>query len=191
VAKMASRTEDSWHDEYRHGAFYLWPPFDVAQIVNEQRWQYDPKSAAVCDAHISLSEPLPAPLTNDQLTEIRTALATVQPFDVTYGPITSIGSHPGVVYAITPEKAFFDLRATIHGTSVFVGRDLPRAGRVPHMAIAEFISLVETHSLVARLRDTPVGAFRCDEVVYAAPDDSFHFDVVFRLPLGTDKGTTH
>jgi 2'-5' RNA ligase len=158
---------------------------DVATIVNELRARYDPKSAAICDAHISLSEPLVGPLSDSQLNEMRVALATVTPFDLTYGPLTSIGSHPGVVFAIDPEDAFFSLRAVIQATSMFAGRPAPRSNRAPHMTVAEFITRDETHELLNQLKDAiPGGTFLCDHVTFAVPDAAFHFEPLLALPLG-------
>lgn len=177
---------EPWQNEYRHGAFYLFPPAGVAAIVNELRARYDPRAAAICDAHISLSEPLANPLSNEQLDEVRSALAHVAPFELTYGPLTSIGPYPGVVFAVAPEEAFFALRVAVHSTSIFAGRDLPRAERVPHLTVAEFVSLEETHDLLAQLRDTVLGgSFLCDRVVYAVPDSSFLFEPVLTIPLGS------
>lgn len=177
---------EPWQNEYRYGAFYLFPPADVAATVNELRVRYDPKAAAICDAHISLSEPLANPLSDEQLDELRSSLAGVAPFELTYGPLTSIGPYPGVVFAVAPEDAFFALRAAVQSTSIFAGRALPRAERVPHMTVAEFISLEETHELLTKLGYTvPDGSFFCDRVVYAVPDASFHFEPVLEIPLGS------
>ena len=177
---------EPWQNEYRHGAFYLFPPADVAAAVNELRARYDPKAAAICDAHISLSEPLADPLSDEQLDELRSTLTGVAPFEFTYGPLTSIGPYPGVVFAVAPEGAFFVLRAVVHSTSIFAGRDLSRAKRVPHMTVAEFISLEDTHELLTQLKNTvPGGSFLCDRVVYAVPDASFHFEPVLEFPLGS------
>lgn len=178
---------EPWQHEYRHGAFYLFPPADVAAGVNELRARHDPKAAAICDAHISLSEPLGGPLTVEQLEELRAALAHIAPFELSYGPLTSIGPVPGVVFAISPEDLFFALRGAVQATSIFAGRDLTRASRVPHMTVAEFITLDETRELVARLTDTvPGGTFLCDRVTYAVPDGSFHFEPVLEIPLGSN-----
>lgn len=177
---------EPWQHEYRHGAFYLFPPADVAAAVNGLRRRYDPASAAICDAHISLSEPLAGPLTDEQLDELRAALAHIAPFEITYGPLTSIGPYPGVVFAISPEDDFFALRQAVQATSIFAGRDLPRSKRVPHMTVAEFITLDETRELVLQLADAvPGGIFLCDRVTYAVPDPSFNFEPVFEIPLGS------
>ena len=125
------------------------------------------------------------PLSDQQLDELRFSLANVAPFGLTYGPLTSIGPHPGVVFAITPESAFFTLRAVIQSTSIFAGRDAHRGDRFPHMTITEFISLEETHYLLAELRDAVSGgSFFCDHVVCAVPDATFHFEPVLTVPVG-------
>jgi len=176
---------ESWHDEYRFGAFYLFPPTHVATVVDGLRARHDPKSAAICGAHVSLSEPLVRPFTDEHSVEVRARLATVAPFEITYGPLTSFDPHPGVVFAITPENDFFALRGAVHSTSIFEGSEMKGARRVPHMTIAEFISLEETHDLLALLGDTvPGGTFLCDRVVLAVPDASFHFEPVLTIPLG-------
>ena len=126
---------------------------------------YDPKTASICRAHISLSEPLQAPLTNEQLREIRTALSAVQPYDIQYGPLRSFPPHPGVCYSIAPEAEFRRLRAVLHATSAFAG--IPRHHELiaPHMTIAEFISLERTAELLQQLSGkVPEGTFRCDSV---------------------------
>jgi 2'-5' RNA ligase len=176
---------ESWRDDYQYGAFYLFPPADIATAVDQLRARYDPRSAAICGAHVSLSEPLTRPLSDEQLAEVRDALATFTPFAITFGPVRSFDPHPGVVFTITPEDTFFALRSAVHATSIFSGHATPRSQRAPHMTIAEFISLEETHHLVDQLKvTTPGGTFLCDHVVYARPDASFHFEPVLAIPLG-------
>src|SRR5665213_1521918 len=87
---------ESWQDEYRCGAFYLFPPADVASAVDQLRARYDPRSAAICGAHVSLSEPLTRPPSDEQLAEVREVLTTFAPFEITFGPVRSFDPHPGV-----------------------------------------------------------------------------------------------
>ena len=65
---------DEWMLEYRYGALYIFPPNGVIQPVDELRKKYDPRSASYRQAHISLSEPLPKPLSESQISELQTAL---------------------------------------------------------------------------------------------------------------------
>ena len=69
--------------EYRYGALYIFPPNGVIQPVDELRKKYDPRSASYCQAHISLSKPLPKPLSESQISELK-------PHYVSYSRLTYI-----------------------------------------------------------------------------------------------------
>jgi 2'-5' RNA ligase len=142
---------EDWQREYRFGAFYIFPPGDVITPIDAMRNAYDPTSATTCQAHVSLSEPLPRPLTADDQLELATILRKVDPFVVRYGPVRSFPPYPGVAYAISPEEPFRALRSAIHDAGAFDGVSLRREGIAPHMTIAEFISLDRTKELVHEL----------------------------------------
>ncbi|MGH9277820.1 MAG: 2'-5' RNA ligase family protein [Acidimicrobiales bacterium] len=179
----STATWDEWQREYRHGALYVFPPPDVAAPVDELRRRHDPKSAAICSAHISLSGPLPGPVTEAQWRELGAAVSGMPRFNVRYGPLRSFPPHPGVVYAIGPEAEFDELRRAVHATSVF-DHARRREPIAPHMTIAEFISLERTQDLLDELQDhVAYGDFVCDHVTYAVPDDDFRFRPVLSLPL--------
>ncbi|OYV65118.1 MAG: hypothetical protein B7X07_04250 [Actinobacteria bacterium 21-64-8] len=180
-----------WQREYRYGAFYLFPPADVAAVVDELRARYDPQSAAICGAHVTLSAPLSAPPSDPQWEELRRALARVPAFDVDFGPLTRLGAHPGVVFALSPHAELNALRQTISATSLFsIRRDSPRAQRAAHMTVAEFITEGESQSLLATLNRRELrGQFRVDRVTYAVPDGSFCFRPEVTIALGTAART--
>ncbi|RLT41297.1 MAG: 2'-5' RNA ligase family protein [Chloroflexi bacterium] len=176
---------EEWQFEYRFGAFYIFPPTGVMEAVDALRETYDPQSAAICRAHISLSEPLQAPLSEEKIQEIRRALSAVQPFEIQYGPLRSFPPHPGVCYSIAPEAAFRRLRRALHATSVFAAIPLKRESVAPHMTIAEFISLERTDELLQELSGKVAeGIFPCDSIVYAVPNSDFYFERVLEIPLG-------
>jgi 2'-5' RNA ligase len=176
---------EDWQREYLHGAFYIFPPDEVIDRVDDLRERYDPRSAAICQAHISLTEPLARRLTAEDIVEVTQALRDVAPFVIRYGPLRTFGPHPGVVYAISPEEHVRALRSTIQATSLFARVDSQRDGVAPHMTIAEFISLERTEVLLAQLQGSvPVGEFICDQVEYALPDATFCFRRVLTIPLG-------
>jgi 2'-5' RNA ligase len=183
MASVDTRGWEPWQHEYLHGGFYVFPPSQVAQVVDELRRRYDPISAAICGAHISVSEPLSAPLSATQLQELREVLESVSPFDLHYGPLTQLGAHPGVVYAISPTEPFLELRRRIHATAAFTGRPLPRAERAPHMTVAESITFELAAKLLEEQRSAPTGSFRCHEVALAIPDSSFQFRPILSIPL--------
>jgi 2'-5' RNA ligase len=176
---------EDWQSEYRYGALYIFPPAGVIERVDALRRIHDPRSAAICQAHVSLSEPLPGPLTSAQLEELQAALRATEAFDVHYGPLRSFPPHPGVVYALRPEEAILRLRAIVHATSAFAGAPLRRKDIAPHMTIAEFITLERTRELLKNLQAAaPEGVFRCEAVEYAVPNDQFIFERLLAIPLG-------
>ncbi len=63
-----------------------------------------------------------------------------------------------------------------------------REAFIPHMTIAEFISVERTAELLQELRGTvPEGTFPCYSVEYAVPNRDFHFERVLTIPLGVGK----
>ena len=175
---------EGWQLGYRFGAFYIFPPSGVIEPVDALRQTHAPKSASICQAHISLSEPLAAALSDEHLHEIRATLSAVQPFDLRYGPLRSFPPYPGVCYSITPEDPFRALRAALHSTSAFAGVPLRHEHIAPHMTVAEFITSQQTHDLLQELGGkVPEGAFRCSSIEYAVPNDSFYFERVLSIPL--------
>ena len=109
----------------------MFPPFGIIETVDDLRAAHDSMSAAICQAHVSLSEAMPQPLSPGQVTELAEALAGFGAFEVNYGPLRSFPPYPGVSYAIGPEEHFSALRTVIHSTSPFAGVSLTHS-RVPH-----------------------------------------------------------
>jgi len=184
-AENTSQWEE-WQREYQFGAFYIFPPPGVVEPIDVLRHTYDARSASYCQAHISLSEPLPGPLTERQLQELREALSQVDAFHVEYGPLRSFPPYPGVCYTVQPEDRIRQLRSVVHSTSAFAGVALRRENVAPHMTIAEFISPERTEELLHQLAGTvPEGAFRCDQIEYAVPSEHFWFERVLSIRLAS------
>ncbi|RMG62595.1 MAG: 2'-5' RNA ligase family protein [Bacteroidetes bacterium] len=177
--------EDWWHGYY-YGAFYIFPPEAVMKEVDALRAQYDPKSAGFCRAHISLSEPLQRKITLADVDALRSDLGSIPPFEISYGPLRTHPPYPGVTYTIRPEEEFDTLRKVIHGNQLFQGVELKRSKIVPHMTIAEFITMEQTHKLFEKLKgEVTSGTFWCKEIVLAVPDNEMYFHPVLSIPLGT------
>lgn len=180
---------EGWKREYISEPS-LFPPEDVIGQIDGLRETHDPTSASICQAHVSVSEPVPRPLTDDNQQELERILRKVDPFVVWYGPVRSFPPYPGVAYAISPEGPFLALRSAIHEASAFDGVALRRERVVPHMTIAEFISLDRTKELVDELGLTaPAGEFTCDRVEYAVPGAYFRFRRLLVLPLGEPESS--
>ena len=178
-------TWEDWQLEYQFGAFYIFPPDEVIGSVDELRRTYDPKSHNICQAHISLSELLKTPLTDEQIDEVRHVLSEIEPFTITYGPLRWFPPHPGVCYRIEPESSFRKLRNALHTTSLFKDVPLKREHIAPHMTIAEFITVARTEELLKELNGkVPAGTFECRSIELAVPNDQFFFVRSLTLPLG-------
>lgn len=174
-----------WQLEYRYRGFYIFPPTGIIEVVDELRRRHDPRSYRACQAHVSLSEPLPRPFTNEDLAELTGVLSGIAPFVISYGDVHATAPYPGVVYGIEPVDKFMSLREAIHGTCLFDNSPLSRKDVPPHMTIAEFISLEESIGLEGTLRgQVDEGEWLCAEIEYAVPDEDLRFHRVLTLPLG-------
>lgn len=172
--------------EYRYGAFYVFPPDGIIEEVDGLRERYDPVSHRICQAHVSLSEPLPRPMEAPDLVELRAALNSLSPFVISYGGVHATTPYPGVVYAIEPVHAFIGLRSAVHSTALFRDRSLRRSDVPPHMTIAEFISPVESIAVAKQLQGAVrEGEWLCREIEYAVPDENMCFRRILRIPLGS------
>jgi len=179
------RKWEAWQEEYAFGAFFIFPPEDLRESVDSLRRLHDPASAAFCQAHVSLTEPLRSGLDERQVGEIRELLSSLQRFTVAYGPMRGFAPHPGIALAIRPEESVRSLRDAIHSTSAFEGAVLKRAEIPPHMTVAEFITIEQSAELLNELAGViPPGTFECNEVVLAAPDADFHFHESGRFSIG-------
>lgn len=185
IAYADTLSWEEWQREYEYGAFYVFPPIGVIEPIDDLRRTYDPTSASYCRAHISLSEPLPRPITGSDLDELRARISAIDPFEIHYGPLRSFAPYPGVAYAIAPEDTFRELRSAIHSASMFKDTALKREHIAPHMTIAGFITAERTATLLQELGGhVPEGAFACHSVEYAFPNDDFYFERIRAIPLG-------
>lgn len=183
-ADQTEHWEPWWHGYY-FGAFYIFPPEEVMQTVDALREKYDPKSASFCRAHISLSEPLSHKITVAEVEALQEELASIEPFEIRYGPLRTHPPYPGVTYTIEPENRFDRLRSVIHANALFQGVELKRSKIVPHMTIAEFITQEETDKIYNSLKNqVESGTFWCKEIVLAVPNNEMYFNQVLRIPLG-------
>lgn len=179
-----------WQLEYRYGGFYIFPPAGIIEDVDALRRRHDPRSHLGCQAHVSLSEPLPRGLDEVDLCEIGELLRTVAPIMLTYDDVHATVPYPGVVYRIKPVEAFMQLRGVLHCASVFRTSPLTRIAAAPHMTIAEFVSVEGSVELAEELRGrVREGQWLCREIEYAIPDEKMRFRRVLTLPLGDQHAT--
>lgn len=176
-------------EEYRHGVVLVRPPEPLASRYDELRARHDPRSAAIAPCHVSLSSPLPREPTDVELRELRGRLAATAPVQMRLGTVRVPLPHPGVVVDVSPEPAFRALQTTVHSWSLFEGVAHRRLDVPPHLTIAEFLSLEESHALAEQL--TPLvapAAFLCDELTLLVPDGDFRLEPRATFQLGAVEG---
>jgi 2'-5' RNA ligase len=173
-----------WQKAYKFGVLLIFPPDPPLAQVNALRARYDPQSQAVCDAHISLTVPLPRAMSESHWKELESIVSAIETFTIEYGPLINYPPHPGVCLAIKPQDQLDRLRTALEIASVFVGAPPRKYPFSAHMTIAEFISIEQTEKLMVELEDVaPKGVFTCTGVSYAVPDANFHFTERKRLAL--------
>jgi len=169
---------------YEFGVILIFPPEPLLTQVNVLRARYDPRSQATCDAHITLTVPLPRPISDSHWRELEAIISPIKSFPIHYGPLRHYLPHPGVCLTIEPQDELNRLRLELEKASVFSGapeREYPFSA---HMTIAEFITVEQTLSLMDELQTiAPMGSFICGSVSYAVPDSDFHFSERGRLTL--------
>jgi 2'-5' RNA ligase len=173
-----------WQRGYRFGVFLIYPPDPPLLQVNGLRARYDPRSQATCDAHISITVPLPRAMAEAHWAELESIASGIAPITIRYGPLMNYLPYPGVCLAIEPQAELDRLRAALETASAFAGAPARRYRFSAHMTIAEFISVDETEALMVELKDlAPQGSFLCASVSYAVPDSEFRFSERRRLDL--------
>ena len=179
-----------WHKPFVHGTFVVWPPDDVREVVNALRQRYDSASRAICEAHITLTQPLLSDPEADDWAELRRIAAAHPSFELAFGPLRSFLPYPCIWFETQPAKRMLALRAALHGTGLF-NLDRPYTeGFVPHMTITEGLSgpAVNEALLEALQGQVTGGIFQVSEIAYVAPDENFHFSVQGTLALGAANG---
>ena len=174
----------TWQKAYRFGVLLIYPPDPPMSEVNALRGQYDPVSQAACDAHISLTLPLPQAPFEADWRELEALAAGFASFRVRYGPLRHYLPYPGVCLTIEPQSEMDRLRALLESAGVFrqaPPRPYPFSA---HMTIAQLITVERTGSLMLELEGlAPHGSFLCTHVSYAVPDARLHFTERGRLHL--------
>jgi 2'-5' RNA ligase len=175
---------EEWQKSYRFGVILILPPDPPADEINRLRDIYDPRGQSYCEAHISLTVPLPRPVEDYHLEELKLLASGFSPFTIQYGPLSNYLPAPGVVLAIEPKGTLSSLVTTLESASVFENAAPRPYPFSPHLTISEFIDVERTNELMLELQGkTPEGEFLCNCVSYAAPDEKFYFTERVRLEL--------
>lgn len=178
-----------WQRSYAFGMCVIWLPELVRGTVNVLRQRYDPASQAICEAHITLTQPFLRQPQKDDLELLARIAADFAPFEIHYGPLNSFFPYPCIWLEVRPVKQILSLRRALHNTGLF-DLSLPHTDDfVPHMTITEGLSGPEVnHELLESMRpEVAGGSFTCTGFVHIVPDPNFHFEVQRTFPFSTVK----
>lgn len=169
-------TWESWQRAYLFGVLLILPPAEIAEKFNRLRQRYDPASAAISPAHISVSKPLGAELNDAVRKEISTILSRVEPFELHFEKPHASPDYAGVSYPVYPQNAIDHLKQVVHRASVFDDEEYEREKIPAHMTVAEFISIEEGLALARELEsEASRTTFTCDRLTLVVPDEQFQF----------------
>ncbi len=173
-----------WQRDYRFGVLLILPPSDIARKLDRLRQRYDPASAEISPAHISVSRPLNAKLNDARCDEIRDVLAEVDPFELVFEKPHASPDYAGVSYPVHPQAAIDELKRAIHRASVFANGGHERDNIPAHITVAEFISIEESLDLARELEATSSRTeFTCDRLTLVVPDEQFRFHRTADFPF--------
>ena len=170
---------DEFKHAYRYGTLVIWPPDDLRATVNVLRQRYDPASQAICDAHITLTQPFLSEPTDSDLTNIDEVVAGFLPMEIDYGPLGTFLPYPCVYLAIRPAEPLRALQADLYALGQF---DLSAPHSDPdtfvfHVSITDGYPDAEQTALIcdALTGSEPTGSFLADSVTWIKPDAAFRF----------------
>jgi len=176
---------EDWKRDFRFGVLLIIPPDPPLSAVNALRARYAWSQGSECDAHISITVPLPRALCPSDWAELEAIAGAIEPIRMQYGPLRDyLPAAGGVVLRIEPQDRLAHLLAELESAPCFTGarpRPYPFSA---HMTIAEILSVDQTLALMEELREeAPQGTFVCDHVSYAVPDAGFRFTERAKLQL--------
>ncbi len=181
---------DEFKQTYCHGTFVIWPPDDVRAAVGALRQRYDPASQAICDAHITLTQPFVREPSAEDLARISETVSDFAPVELEYGPLATFLPYPCVYLDIQPANAVRSLRRALHDLGLF-DLSLPFSDPdefIPHMSITDgYPDEAQTRVTLAALAGSePRGRFQLTSVAWIRPDDDFHFRTAETFMLGRE-----
>jgi 2'-5' RNA ligase len=181
-------TGSAFRSVYRFGTFVIWPPAELRAEVNRLRQRYDPASQAICDAHVTLTQPFVAEPTEQAWTAIEAVAAAHSPLTVQYGPLDSFLPYPCVYLDVQPAEPLRALQRALYDLGLF-NLTLPFSEPdqyVFHMSITDgYPDVIQTRQILAALRGSePRGSFVASRIAYIRRDERFHFSEVRAFELG-------
>lgn len=138
-------------------------PEPVGSVVDRLRTRYDPRSAEVIGAHLTLAGPFAGATGLEALSRMLPALHRMAAFDVVLGGVkTFLPVTPVVYFEVGPREPLYRLHQVFHDTRLW---GPPRHPFVPHVTIAEHEGEAEARRVMDELAGQRLDhKFRVDRV---------------------------
>ena len=174
--------DEAFRRAHRYGALVIWPPDELRASVNTLRQRYDPASQAICDAHITLTQPFVSEPSAGDLMAISDVVRGHLPLGIEYGPLGTFLPYPCVFLQVRPEGLLRDLQRALYGLGLF-NLSLPFSNPdeyVFHMSITDgYPDERQTAQILDALWGSePTGEFVAQAVAWIKPDPGFRFETV-------------
>jgi hypothetical protein len=177
-----------WMKEYQYGIVLILPPEPHRTVVNALRQAYAWSQSSECDAHISLSVPVPGPVDPIDLRELEERLANFEPFSLNYGPIITGGDGRGIVLDIAPQEPLNRLLPLVEETRMFQGAGKRKWPYLGHLTIAEMLTDAQSQEIRSQLSGLNLsGHFLVDHLSYLVPEENFAFTERAKIKIGRDR----
>jgi len=145
-----------WKEDYKFGTIVIWPSDEVRKHVNPLRERYDPRSHAICETHVTVTQPFLAPPKENEWDKLLSIVSGFETFELRYGPLNHFLPYPCIYYEIHPVDYFLEIRGALHETGLF-NLSLPYTdGFVPHMSITDGMPDAETTESIFQELQTDV-----------------------------------
>lgn len=126
-----------WMHNFRFGTLAFLPTGDLRTTADQLRAQYDPVSARICAAHVTITQPLSQAPDASQVSMIENVVSGFARFAARIGPATTSPNQRLVWLDVNPKEQVLAIRNRLHETGLF-RTDLPfTTGFIPHLTISE------------------------------------------------------
>ena len=165
-----------WKRDYRYGALVIEPPQELAAVLDPIREQWDPVSAQMVGAHITITPPFrEAPTAVDEA-RVATCIRRLPSMRLQLGKPRRFDGSSVIYLPVANADAILALRGALLDTGLF-RLDMPHTSDfIPHLTISEFGARPEAalRTVIPMVGETP---FDATTVSWVVPNDRFQFAV--------------
>lgn len=166
-----------WMHDFKFGIFTLVPDEAFKKKVDRLRQLYDPESARICCAHMTVTQPFQVEPSSGDLEKLANLIRSRNTFHVMIGPAVTSPNRQLVWLDVEPKHEILSLRTALHNTGLF-NTALPfTEGFIPHMTISELRRSPEEAAKVARgLNEThEIYEQTFSKIFWLVPNEEFVF----------------